>query len=83
MSEEQRPKLEYAAPGRRSRAEIMTAMISLIFSGGIALAVPVWLVWINEWQARPAFLILAMLFMAFALWQIYRSMRILLRSADE
>jgi hypothetical protein len=80
MNEEQQPNLDYATPGLRSRADIMTNAISLIFYGGTALAMAVWLVWIEEWQVRGRYSVLAVSFMAFALWQACRSLRKLLRS---
>lgn len=83
MREEQSPRLEYANPKLRSRADTMTAIMSLIFNAGIAIAVSLWVVWINEWGIGAISLCLAALLVAFALWQVYRSVRTLLRSAEK
>ena len=82
MREEQSPRLDYANPKLRSRPDTMTAIMSLIFNAGIAIAVSLWVVWINEWRIGAIYLWLAVLLVAFALWQVYRSVRTLLRSVE-
>ena len=83
MNDEQRPKLDYATPGLRSRADTMTDVISLVFYGGTALATIVWLVWIAEWRVSGRYSVLALTFIAFALWRTYQSLRRLLSSRGE